>query len=87
MPDQQIKVGDIVYQRKSGWSGVPMKVLELMTVDTPNGSVAQALCRGARGWGVAGLFSLEHKAYVERFALNNLTHTSNCYGGEHVDTD
>ena len=63
---EKIKVNDVVYQKKRGWSGVPMRVLELD--DTV------ALCKGALGWTVAGLFSGKHKAYVERYAIKNLTH-------------
>jgi len=73
-----IKVGDIVYQKKRGWSGVPMRVLELNVVDTPHGQVAQALCRGARGWGaVDGLHSEKYGVRVARYAVTNLTHVAN----------
>ncbi len=77
MPDQQFKVGDIVYQKRIGHSGVPMEVLELVVVDTPNGPVPQAVCKGTRRWGVNGLYSREHKAEVARFAIAYLTHTPN----------
>ncbi len=74
---QEIKVGDIVYQKRRGWSGVPMEVLELETVIAPFGLVPQALCKGVRGWGVNGLYSWFYKTEVARFAVANLTHTPN----------
>lgn len=71
------KVGDIVYQKKRGWSGVPMEILSFNDVSTPSGVITQALCRGANGWAVDGLYSVEHGAYVRRFAVKNLTRIPN----------
>ena len=72
-----IEVGDIVYEKKSGWSGVPMEVLELNIVDTPHGFISQALCIGAKGWGLNGLYSEKYDARVKRLAVANLTHRLN----------
>jgi hypothetical protein len=72
-----LKTGDIVYQKKRGWSGVPMRILELNQVNTPNGEITQALCRGAKGFGVSGLYSERYRAYVRRFAISNLTKEPN----------
>ncbi len=62
----EIKVGDIVYQKKKGWSGVPMKVVAL-TRET-------AYCKGAKGWGLNGLFSIKYRARVNRYHISQLTH-------------
>ena len=64
-----IKVGNIVYHKKLGWSGVPMEVLERDS--------NTALCKGAKGWNVNGLYSTKYGVYVKRFAINNLTHEPN----------
>ncbi len=69
MPDQQIKVGDIVYQRKLGWSGVPMEVVELTSLT--------AVCKGAYGWGLNGLLSSKHRARINEYLLTILTHVPN----------
>ncbi len=66
---EEIKVGDIVYQKKIGWSGLPMEVLSFGKLT--------ALCKGAQGWTLNGLWSLEHAARVKRLARRNLTHTRN----------
>lgn len=73
----KIQVGDKVYQKKRGWSGLPMLVLEINKVNTPNGEIEQALCRGTDGWSVTGLYNNKHKCYVERYAVKNLTHEYN----------
>jgi hypothetical protein len=73
--DKEIEVGDVVYHMRKGHSGVPMRVLELTTVETPRGTVEQAICRGAQGWSLNGLISKKHRARVDRYALARLTHT------------
>ena len=83
---QEIKVGDIVYQMKRGWSGVPMEVVELIQITSPSGTVTQALCKGAQEWGVAGLYSAKYGTHVKHYTLDYLTHTPNsAVGGNHVD--
>ncbi len=77
MPDRQIKIGDIVYQKKRGWSGVPMEVVELIQVTSRHGMVTQALCKGAQGWSVNGLYSSKYGIRVEHYSLEYLTHTPN----------
>ena len=72
-----IEVGDSVYRNRLGWSGLPMEVLELKTVKTPYGDVSQALCKGAKGWGLNGLLSEKHGVRVSSFAVSNLTHSPN----------
>lgn len=64
-----IKIGDTVYQKKRGWSGVPMEVLEFREVDTPNGKVAQALCTDINGL----IRSKNDLRRVSWFAVANLT--------------
>ena len=66
---EKIEVDDTVYRKKRGWSGLPMKVLE---VDDK-----VALCKGTSGWTVNGLFSEKYKTYVQRHALTKLTHVPN----------
>lgn len=66
MPDQQIKVGDIVYQTKRGWSGVSMEVVALFKIT--------AVCKGAKGYGLNGLYSQKYQAYVNHYPIANLTH-------------
>lgn len=65
---ESIRLGDIVYQKKSGWSGYPMKVLELKEVSGKHGVVAQAVCTNSNG-----LFSEKHGTRVETYAVANLT--------------
>ena len=68
-----IETGDVVYQRKKGWSGVCMQVLEIVEVSGELGIVAQALCKGVRGWDVNGLYSTKYGVRVAVFAVANLT--------------
>lgn len=80
-----IEVGDIVYQKKRGWSGVPMQVLELNEIPGKHGMFTQALCKGAQGWDVDGLYSEKYRVRVERFAVANLTTVANlALGGRDV---
>ena len=65
----EIKVGDIVYQKKKGWSGVPMRVVAL--------AGESAFCKGAKGWGVNGLFSIKYRARVNHYHISQLTHKPN----------
>lgn len=63
-----IVIGNIVYHKRKGWSGVPMRVLELNEVMSPTGPVTQAVCTN-----INGLYSDRHKVRVKTYAVDNLT--------------
>ena len=65
----KIKIGDRVYQKRIGHSGIPMRVYGLRQTKTPNGLVEQAFCSN---WN--GLLSEKYKVRGDWFAVNNLTH-------------
>ena len=64
-----IKIGDVVYQKKRGWSGVPMRVVAI------NGTTI--FCKGAKGWGLNGLYSIKYQARVNHYQTANLAHEPN----------
>ena len=68
-----IKVGDIVYRKKSGWSGVPMEVVQVRDLEWNGKVIPQACCKGAMGWIAVGT----RPGDTEWFAVASLTHEAN----------
>jgi len=66
-------VGDIVYEMRAGWSGVPLEILE---VQTNPGAIMphHFIVKGARGWNVNGLLNEKHGAYTKRLHKSQITY-------------
>lgn len=83
LPDGSfIRTGSIVYEKKKGWSGVPLKVvgIEQGVKDEHGAMRVYVVCTGAEGWSVNGLYSEKYGERVKRLSTGFLTSEENFYG-------
>lgn len=75
MNTNEPKVGDVVYVNIRGESGVPVKLLDIVEVNGPNGVVRQGVYTD-----INGLLSEKYGCRVSRTTMKRITYTPNLMG-------
>lgn len=71
---EPIHVGETVYEKRRGWSGVPLEIVDFEDRTT----YAVAIVKGANGWNVKGSISKKYgDARIRRISLRKLTREYN----------